>query len=645
MEDEQEQRRRKVEAGRAKLAHFRQRKTKGDCAHSKKKTAKRKGPAVDAPVQEESAVAAADGGLVGGPDVCSDTPDGGGAAQLGDAPGERPEDPARPPQQLDGARQEQPGLVTKPVPPLELEALRLSLSHAHAAQLERTQAALQREKEAALSELRAALLGRLAQERALLQSGAQRELELVREQHGRETAELKEKLRSEMEKNVQMIETLKQDWESERDVCLENLRRELLEKHQLELENLQNQFQKELAEQRAELEKIFQAPSQAECSPQTPEAQHEAAPRQPHADLPPERCLCLGDVELKFKEKEKENQLELENLRASYEELQARSQEEIRRLGAQLESARSSRQELSELHEQLLARASHLEELEHLKRDFELQQQQERTKHESELEELRVYFEEKLREAERGHQEDLALLEQRLQEGKEGFRPQPVETSASLDGTPEPERGDRPDGSRPGLEQQEDVRLSLPLEENHRCQLAVWQSSQEVQLEAGLVGTQVLEGERHAGLSGEPGSELAQATLLCAQSAASDVGTEVADGVSGLETECKAQPLLVSTEFKEEIDVLKAENRNLREKLQHETRLREDLEKVKRDLLEGHQEELRHTEQKIELLKRDLGDREAAWQVTCEELGRAAEERLSRRLLELREQAESEKRS
>lgn len=76
-------------------------------------------------------------------------------------------------------------------------------------------------------------------------------------------------------------------------------------------------------------------------------------------------------------------------------------------------------------------------------------------------------------------------------------------------------------------------------------------------------------------------AELAQVTLLCAQSAASDVGTEVADGVSGLETECKAQPLLVSTEFKEEIDVLKAENRNLREKLQHETRLREDLEKVR----------------------------------------------------------------
>uniref|UniRef100_A0A8D1W8S5 Pericentrin/AKAP-450 centrosomal targeting domain-containing protein n=1 Tax=Sus scrofa TaxID=9823 RepID=A0A8D1W8S5_PIG len=515
----------------AQLAHFRQRKTKGDCAHSKKKTAKRKGPAVDAPVQEESAVAAADGGLVGGPDVCSDTPDGGGASPR---PSRQPclsvlwDVNIQPPDPWPRPAAAPAPLSPQPVPPLELEALRLSLSHAHAAQLERTQAALQREKEAALSELRAALLGRLAQERALLQSGAQRELELVREQHGRETgtlsfyvslaAELKEKLRSEMEKNVQMIETLKQDWESERDVCLENLRRELLEKHQLELENLQNQFQKELAEQRAELEKIFQAPSQAECSPQTPEAQHEAAPRQPHADLPPERCLCLGDVELKFKEKEKENQLELENLRASYEELQARSQEEIRRLGAQLESARSSRQELSGEELRLLARASHLEELEHLKRDFELQQQQERTKHESELEELRVYFEEKLREAERGHQEDLALLEQRLQEGKE----------ASLLG---------------------------PSVSSSPC----W------------------------GPRGEGAGGCAPPPSCCLQ--------------------------------------------------------------VKRDLLEGHQEELRHTEQKIELLKRDLGDREAAWQVTCEELGRAAEERLSRRLLELREQAESEKRS
>lgn len=71
----------------AQLAHFRQRKTKGDCAHSKKKTAKRKGSTVDAPVQEESPVATKDGGFLGGGDVCkttscSDTPDGAAAAQV-----------------------------------------------------------------------------------------------------------------------------------------------------------------------------------------------------------------------------------------------------------------------------------------------------------------------------------------------------------------------------------------------------------------------------------------------------------------------------------------------------------------------------------------------------------------------------------
>lgn len=63
----------------AQLAHFRQRKTKGDCAHSKKKTAKRKGSAVHAPVQEESPVAAEDSGLFGVRDVCNtccETPDG-----------------------------------------------------------------------------------------------------------------------------------------------------------------------------------------------------------------------------------------------------------------------------------------------------------------------------------------------------------------------------------------------------------------------------------------------------------------------------------------------------------------------------------------------------------------------------------------
>lgn len=59
----------------AQLAHFRQRKTKGDCAHSKKKTAKRKGLAVHASVQEESPspVVTQEGGLLEGGDICRGT--------------------------------------------------------------------------------------------------------------------------------------------------------------------------------------------------------------------------------------------------------------------------------------------------------------------------------------------------------------------------------------------------------------------------------------------------------------------------------------------------------------------------------------------------------------------------------------------
>lgn len=69
--------------------------------------------------------------------------------------------------------------------------------------------------------------------------------------------------------------------------------------------------------------------------------------------------------------------------------------------------------------EPLLARASHLEELEHLRADFAQQQQQERAQHESELEHLRVYFEKKLKDAEKTYQEDLTLFQQRLQEARE----------------------------------------------------------------------------------------------------------------------------------------------------------------------------------------------------------------------------------
>lgn len=66
----------------------------------------------------------------------------------------------------------------------------MSLSNMHTAQLELTQANLQREKETALTELRDMLNGRHAQELALLQSRQRLELELVREQYAREQEEV-----------------------------------------------------------------------------------------------------------------------------------------------------------------------------------------------------------------------------------------------------------------------------------------------------------------------------------------------------------------------------------------------------------------------------------------------------------------------
>ncbi|XP_029422958.1 pericentrin isoform X2 [Nannospalax galili] len=661
--DEQEQRRRKVEAGRAKLANFRQRKTKGDGPHSKKKTAKRKSSAVNAPVPEESPVATHNSRLPGGGIVCkskscSDELEG---ARGASAAQEQQVD-----ELVETDQQEQ-----LPLPPsqtahsLELEALRLSLNNMHTAQLELTQANLQKEKETALTELREMLNGRRAQELALLQSRQQCELELVREQHvrekeamviryGQETAELKEKLRSEMEKNMQMIETLKQDWESERELCLENLRKELSAKHQSEMEGLQNQFQKELAKQRDELEKIFQAKQQAEVSLKNLEAQHQVAIKKLQEDLQSEHCQYLEDLELKFREKEKEKELELENLQASYEDLKVQSQEEIRCLWSQLESMRTKRGELNGSWEPLLAQESHLDELEHLRLDFAQQQQQERALHESELEHLRVYFEKKLKDAEKTYQEDLTLFQQRLQEAREDSPLESAETSSSCvfpEETSVRERKEQPDQLDFQLEQPKDnlACLQTGLEEDPMYKTEALSSSLNFQLndeksDSCYLRPEEVERERlPLVLSDQHSQELVQVHLQGLQDMSLEIDALVAARILCLEAEHKVKLSLLQTELKEEIELLKIENRNLHEKLQHETRLKEDLESVKRSLVEDYLEKLNKAEEKIQLMKQEFKKKEAEWELSHKDLKREAEERLTSMLLELREKAESEK--
>ncbi|XP_006894104.1 PREDICTED: pericentrin [Elephantulus edwardii] len=96
-------------------------------------------------------------------------------------------------------------------------------------------------------------------------------------------------------------------------------------------------------------------------------------------------------------------------------------------------------------------------------------------------------------------------------------------------------------------------------------------------------------------------------------------------------------------ELKEEMELLKIENRNLHEKLQHEIHLREDAEKAKCSFIQDHQEEVKKSKEKIQLMKQEFKGKEEEWKAIREDLKLKAEEKLTLMLLELREKTESEK--
>ncbi|TMS21355.1 Pericentrin [Larimichthys crocea] len=78
---------------------------------------------------------------------------------------------------------------------------------------------------------------------------------------------------------------------------------------------------------------------------------------------------------------------------------------------------RTSRQELGELKEQLIARSSRVDDIERLKTEFNDQKREIKEQNEAELEGLRRYFEQRLRVAEENYREEIALLQLRLVEG------------------------------------------------------------------------------------------------------------------------------------------------------------------------------------------------------------------------------------
>ncbi|XP_059724308.1 pericentrin isoform X3 [Haemorhous mexicanus] len=593
-------------------------------------------------------------------------------------------------QQQMAAEQEQAQLQSQTLHSLELEALRLTLNNMHTSQLELTQSNLRREKETALMELREMLNDKRAQEVAILQSRHQLEWERIKEQCLKEKEDLKSKYQQELvdqrkkielemeETHVQALETLRRDWEVESDRRLQNVCEELCEKHQAEMIALQKSLEMDLEKVRAELGLLSVENVQSKMKCIELERQHQLAITKVQEQLQAEHNQLLEDIKMKSQEKEQDLQRELDQLQVKHEQLKVQSQEEIRQLWSQLGSSRANRQELSELKEQLLARASQVEEIECLKQEFEQQCQQRNREHKAELEQLRLYFENKLIVAEENYKKELTLLHQRPQELTDNSLPElersqdqagDIRSSATLfEETAEEERSVALDQLNQQLEQQQEelACLHLQLREQHRHELDSLRSSLALQYKEDLMKMKMdlsdkyaaeiealkrkhgLELEQlHAQLSEQQSKEITKLCLQSVQDVARQVEVEVAERVSVLEEEHKAKLALFSSE-KQHIAELSEEIRLLKEELikqkdfseQNEKHLKEEMEKVKYKIAEDHKKELREEVQKIETMYKE---KEKKWQCESEAQRILAEEKLSLLHTELQTRAESEK--
>ncbi|XP_065494419.1 pericentrin isoform X12 [Caloenas nicobarica] len=588
---------------------------------------------------------------------------------------------------------EQAQIQSQALHSLELEALRLSLNNMHTSQLELTQSNLRKEKEIALVELREMLNDKRAQEVAILQSRHQLEWEKIKEQYLKEKEDLESKYQQELvdqrkktelemeETHIQAIEALKRDWELESEMCLKSTCEELSEKHQTEMMELQKTLEMELEKVKTELGLLSLENEQSKIKCIELEKQHQLAIMKLQEQLQTEHNKLLEDMRVKSREKEQNLQKELEKLQVTHEELKAQSQEEIRQLWSQLDSTRANRQELSELKEQLLARASRVEEIEHLKQEFEQQRQQRKSEHETELEQLRLYFENKLRVAEENYREELTLLHQRLQELKE-YSLSELEVSQDQAGdiscsvvvfeeTAEKQRRDALRQLHQQLEQhQEELAcLQVELKEKHRHELESLKSSLALQYKEDIMLmkmelsdkyiTEIEEMKRkhcleleqlRAQLSEEHIKEITKLRLQSAQDAARQVEMEVAERVAVLEEEHKAKLTVLHSE-KHRIAELLEEIKHLKEEItkqkdfsvQNEKHLKEEMEKVKYEIAEDHKNKLREAREEVQKIENMYKEKEKKWRCESEDQRIQAEEKLSLLRVELQNRAEYEK--
>ncbi|XP_039994200.1 pericentrin isoform X3 [Xiphias gladius] len=411
---------------------------------------------------------------------------------------------------------------------LELEALRLSLTCVHMSQLERS-LNLQQEQESPLTMVHAHLSETFTQESASLQAKDQLELdqlrlqnqeqlERLRELHQRDMDELTQQWETRVaqerasmeEKQVKEIQALRLQWEKEAESTGSNLQTSLSE-----TQNSLAASQTELASTKASLTQINKALSEAQAALSLTQSELqesrarleelqtsskeeiqklEAELKQAWADRNAAACsleelVSSHKAVLQEKERqalyleEKEQQLQQEILRLEEEKtlLKQSSEQEVGQLWTQLESMRTSRQELGELKEQLLARSSRVDDIERLKTEFNEQKRVIKEQNEAELESLRRYFEQRLRTAEESYREEIALLQLRLVEGalEESVLKTTYDSSISQDEAEE-EKDVLSDTSlkleKHTVKELLDS-LHLQLEEKHSVELASLQSS------------------------------------------------------------------------------------------------------------------------------------------------------------------------
>ncbi|XP_028252082.1 pericentrin isoform X2 [Parambassis ranga] len=347
----------------------------------------------------------------------------------------------------------------------ELEALRLSLTSIHMSQLENSQVNLQQEQGSALIKVQNSMRETFVEETALLQAHHQAELdqlklqnqqqqERLHKQHQQEIDELKQqwetrvaKERASLDKTqAKEIQDLRAQWGRDAESIQANLQTSLSE-----LQNSLSTTQAELTSTQASLIQTNKALTEAEAalSQTTAELQESKAKllelqtsskeqnqrleeelKQARTDRDAVACSLeelssTHKTELQEKEQqalhlqEKEQQLQLEVLHLQQEKtlLKQSSEQEVGQLWAQLESMRTSRQELGELKEQLLARSCRVDDIERLKTEFNEQKREIKEQNEAELESLRRYFEKRLLATEESYKEEIALLQLKLVEG------------------------------------------------------------------------------------------------------------------------------------------------------------------------------------------------------------------------------------